>query len=64
MGMPMTRIILSVIASFMMLMQQVMPAHAASIVTNWLDDALPAANEVAWEPTIGSRFRSPNVCCR
>ena len=55
MGMPIMRIILSVTAGFIMLMQQ-MPAHAASIVTDWLDDALPAANEVAWEPTIGSRF--------
>jgi hypothetical protein len=31
-------------------------AQAASIVTEWLEDALPAANEVAWEPTIGARF--------
>jgi hypothetical protein len=29
---------------------------AASIVTEWLDQALPAADEVAWEPTVGSRF--------
>jgi hypothetical protein len=29
---------------------------AASILTEWLDDALPAANEVAWEPTVGARF--------
>ena len=31
-------------------------AQAASIVTEWLDEAFPAANEVAWEPTIGARF--------
>jgi hypothetical protein len=29
---------------------------AASILTEWLDHALPAANEVAWEPTVGARF--------
>ena len=36
-----------------------MHAHgtsAASIVTEWLDEALPAADEVAWEPTVGARF--------
>lgn len=31
-------------------------ARAASIVTEWVDDAVPIANEVAWEPTIGARF--------
>ena len=31
-------------------------ARPASIVTEWLDEILPAANEVAWEPTVGSRF--------
>jgi hypothetical protein len=31
-------------------------ARAASIVTEWLDDILPAAKEVAWEPTVGARF--------
>jgi len=31
-------------------------ASAASIVTEWLDQALPYAQEVAWEPTVGSRF--------
>ena len=31
-------------------------ARAASIVTEWLDDVLSAANEVAWEPTTGARF--------
>ena len=30
--------------------------HTASIVTEWLDEVLPAANEVAWEPTVGARF--------
>ena len=33
-------------------------ASAASIVTEWLDQALPYAQEVAWEPTVGSRFFS------
>lgn len=32
------------------------PVRAASIVTEWLDDILPAAKEVAWEPTVGARF--------
>jgi uncharacterized protein DUF6851 len=31
-------------------------ARAASIVTEWLEDAVPIANEVAWEPTVGARF--------
>ena len=39
-----------------MLYMQASAASAASIVTEWLDEALPAANEVAWEPTVGARF--------
>jgi hypothetical protein len=39
-----------------MLYMQASGASAASIVTEWLDEALPAANEVAWEPTVGARF--------
>ena len=35
---------------------QASTASAASIVTEWLDEALPYADEVAWEPTVGSRF--------
>ena len=31
-------------------------ANAASIVTEWLDEVLPLAKEVAWEPTTGARF--------
>lgn len=31
-------------------------ARAASIVTEWVDDAVPVANEVAWEPTVSARF--------
>ncbi|MBV8458529.1 MAG: vanadium-dependent haloperoxidase [Acetobacteraceae bacterium] len=31
-------------------------ARPASIVTEWLDEILPAAKEVAWEPTVGARF--------
>jgi hypothetical protein len=31
-------------------------ARAASIVTEWLGDAVPIANEVAWEPTVSARF--------
>ena len=37
-------------------MMQASRASAASIVTEWLDQALPYAQEVAWEPTVGSRF--------
>jgi hypothetical protein len=33
-------------------------ASAASIVIEWLDQALPYGQEVAWEPTVGSRFFS------
>ncbi len=35
---------------------QISTGHTASIVTEWLDEVLPAANEVAWEPTVGARF--------
>jgi hypothetical protein len=35
---------------------QVSASHAASIVTEWLDEVLPAVNEVAWEPTVSARF--------
>jgi hypothetical protein len=35
---------------------QMSTGHTASIVTEWLDQILPAANEVAWEPTVGARF--------
>ena len=31
-------------------------AQAASIVSEWVDNAIPLANEVAWEPTVGARF--------
>jgi hypothetical protein len=40
----------------LILMMQVSTASAASIVTEWLDQALPYAQEVAWEPTVGARF--------
>ena len=39
-----------------MVTMQASTASAASIVTEWLDQALPYAQEVAWEPTVGSRF--------
>jgi hypothetical protein len=39
-----------------MLYVHVSGSSAASIVTEWLDEALPAADEVAWEPTVGARF--------
>jgi hypothetical protein len=39
-------------------MTQASTASAASIVTEWLDQAVPYGQEVAWEPTVGSRFFS------
>jgi hypothetical protein len=47
---------LSSIAVSLILITQASPASAASIVTEWLDQAVPYAQEVAWEPTVGSRF--------
>jgi hypothetical protein len=51
----MIRAILPIAASLILLVHA-STASAASIVTEWLDEALPAADEVAWEPTVGSRF--------
>ena len=44
------------IAGGLVLVMQASTTNAASIVTEWLDQALPYAQEVAWEPTVGSRF--------
>jgi hypothetical protein len=44
------------IALSLIVIMQASKASAASIVTEWLDDILPAAKEVAWEPTVGARF--------
>jgi membrane-associated phospholipid phosphatase len=44
------------IAASLSLVVQASTASAASIVTEWLDKAVPYAQEVAWEPTVGSRF--------
>ncbi len=44
------------LAASLILLMQASRASAASIVTEWLDQALPYAQEVAWEPTVGSRF--------
>ena len=46
------------VAASLILVTQASTAKAASIVTEWLDQALPYAQEVAWEPTVGSRFFS------
>jgi hypothetical protein len=43
-------------ATSLILMMQASTVRAASIVTEWLDQALPYAQEVAWEPTVGARF--------
>ena len=53
----MIRVFLCVAVS-LILVTQASTAKAASIVTEWLDQALPYAQEVAWEPTVGSRFFS------
>jgi hypothetical protein len=47
---------LALLATGLLVGATALPARAASIVTEWLDDVLPAANEVAWEPTVGARF--------
>lgn len=47
---------LSFLAMSLILMMRASAASAASIVTEWLDQAMPYAQEVAWEPTVGSRF--------
>jgi hypothetical protein len=44
------------VAAGLIVMMQASMAGAASIVTEWLDQALPYAQEVAWEPTVGARF--------
>jgi hypothetical protein len=44
------------LALVLVLLGTAAPAPAASIVTEWLDDAVPVANEVAWEPTVSARF--------
>ena len=51
----MMRAILFIAASSILLVHA-STASAASIVTEWLDEALPDAQDVAWEPTVGSRF--------
>ena len=51
----MIRGLVSIAVSLIVIMQA-SKASAASIVTEWLDQALPYAQEVAWEPTVGSRF--------
>jgi membrane-associated phospholipid phosphatase len=52
----MIRTIRFTIAPSLMLLIQLASANAGSIVTEWLDEVLPAAKEVAWEPTVGARF--------
>ena len=44
------------IVAVLILSMQALSARAASIVTEWLDQVVPDANEVAWEPTVGARF--------
>jgi hypothetical protein len=53
----MIRRLVSIAVSLIAIMQAP-KASAASIVTERLDQALPYAQEVAWEPTVGSRFFS------
>ena len=43
---------------------QVSTGHTASIVTEWLDEVLPAANEVAWEQrSVPGSWRSSTTQC-
>jgi membrane-associated phospholipid phosphatase len=52
----MIRIVLAAAVSSLTLLFHPVSAGAASIVTEWLDEVLADAKEVAWEPTIGARF--------
>jgi membrane-associated phospholipid phosphatase len=52
----MIRAILAAGATSLMLLFHASVVDAASIVTEWLDETLPDAKEVAWEPTVGARF--------
>lgn len=52
----MIRTILAAGAASLMLILHPASAGAASIVTEWLDEVMPDAKEVAWEPTVGARF--------
>jgi hypothetical protein len=49
------RIVLSLAVS-LVLFATASTVRAASIVTDWFDEAIPIANDVAWEPTVGTRF--------
>jgi membrane-associated phospholipid phosphatase len=52
----MIRTILAAVVASLMLFFHPASASAASIVTEWLDEVLADAKEVAWEPTVGARF--------
>src|SRR6516164_10795757 len=43
-------------SSLGVLVASTQPACASSIVTEWLDQTIPAAKQTAWEPTVGARF--------
>src|SRR6516165_5748790 len=43
-------------SSLVVLVAATQPACASSIVTEWLDQTIPAAKQTAWEPTVGARF--------
>jgi hypothetical protein len=44
------------VSGLMVLVSATQPASASSIVTEWLDQTIPAAKQTAWEPTVGARF--------
>ncbi len=52
----MIRTILAAVLASSMLLLHPASADAASIVTEWLDEVLSDAKEVAWEPGVGARF--------
>ena len=43
-------------SGLMVLVSAAQPAFASSIVTEWLDQTIPAAKQTAWEPTMSARF--------
>jgi hypothetical protein len=46
---------ISALAGFLVVSGSV-STSASAIVTEWLDQTIPAARQTAWEPTVGARF--------
>ena len=43
-------------SGLVVLVSAAQPTFASSIVTEWLDQTIPAAKQTAWEPTMSARF--------